>query len=145
MSRSRAREHGEKTNQTLHTERVGLIKTFHTGETKRETRGARVSERVCAWSWSRRVIGLQYLQTLYFKLNISGDQPLRTLYTVWEADSAGISLTTSPVQAQAGGLTLAFMLASKLFLTRDNSTCNEEPVHLTSVKRRSSNLNLNST
>lgn len=31
MSRSRAGEHGEKTNQTLHTERVGLIKTFHTG------------------------------------------------------------------------------------------------------------------
>lgn len=31
MSRSRAGQHGEKTNQTLHTERVGLIKTFHTG------------------------------------------------------------------------------------------------------------------
>ena len=37
MSRSRAGEHGEKTNQTLHTERVGLIKTFHTGEREGES------------------------------------------------------------------------------------------------------------
>lgn len=34
MSRSRAREQGEKINQTLHSERAGIIKTFHTGETK---------------------------------------------------------------------------------------------------------------
>lgn len=42
MSRSRAGEHGEKTNQTLHTERVGLIKTFHTGG---ETASERARER----------------------------------------------------------------------------------------------------
>ena len=46
MSRSRAGEHGEKTNQTLHTERVGLIKTFHTGgERRRERERERERER----------------------------------------------------------------------------------------------------
>ncbi len=47
MSRSRAGEHGEKTNQTLHTERVGLIKTFHTGgEGERERERERDEEYV---------------------------------------------------------------------------------------------------
>lgn len=46
MSRSRAGEHGEKTNQTLHTERVGLIKTFHTGG-EREREGERDKEDMC--------------------------------------------------------------------------------------------------
>lgn len=46
MSRSRAGEHGEKTNQTLHTERVGLIKTFHTGgERERASEREGVRER----------------------------------------------------------------------------------------------------
>ncbi len=77
MSRSRAGEHGEKTNQTLHTERVGLIKTFHTGG-ERERKRARerdekcVSVHVCALLCSVGVcvgvIRLYYLGTLYLEL-----------------------------------------------------------------------------
>lgn len=69
MSRSRAREQGEKTNQTLHPERAGIIKTFHTGETKgRGAWGARLCARICAWS--RRIIRL-YVDTFILNVRIS--------------------------------------------------------------------------